>query len=153
MEPAIIQVKAFKVLGAIEHFKNAGEAGDSVWNKFVKLQKQIALFSIDDGSYGVYFGEHDKELDYLAGMAVGKVENIHKGLVLREVPAGTYAKFKGTVETIGETWGYVWKQWFPNSLYVHDVKRPSFDYFPPNTVSADSPVFMHVPVKEKRSQK
>jgi len=153
MEPAIIQVKAFKVLGVIEHFKNAGEAGDSVWNKFVKLQKQIALFSIDDGSYGVYFGEHDKELDYLAGMAVGKVENIHEGLVLREVSAGTYAKFKGTVETIGDTWGQIWKQWLPASPYVFDAKKPSYDYFSPNTVLANSPVFMHVPIKEKKLKK
>jgi predicted transcriptional regulator YdeE len=149
MEPAIIQVDALKVLGVIEHFKNASEVGDSVWNKFVKHQKTIAPLSIDKGSYGVYFGEHDKELDYLAGMAVGKVERVTEGLVLREVPAGTYAKFKGTIKTIGDTWGYIWRQWFQASPYFHDVNRPSFDYFPPNTVSADSIVFMYVPVKEK----
>jgi predicted transcriptional regulator YdeE len=68
----------------------------------VKLHEKIVPYSIDKGSYGVYFGEHDRELDYLAGMAVGKVESVPEGLVLREVPAGTYAKFKGTVETIGE---------------------------------------------------
>jgi predicted transcriptional regulator YdeE len=150
MKPTIVQVDEIKVLGVIEYFKNASEAGDSVWNKFVKFQKKIVPFSIDKGSYGVYFGEHDKELDYLAGMAVGKVERVPEGFVLRGVSAGTYAKFEGTVETIGDTWGYVWRQWFQASPYVHDAKRPSYDYFPPNTVSADSPVFMHVPVKEKR---
>jgi predicted transcriptional regulator YdeE len=117
----------------------------------VKLHEKIVPYSIDKGSYGVYFGEHDRELDYLAGMAVGKVESIPEDLVLREVPAGTYAKFKGTVETIGDTYGHIWRQWLLASPYVHDVKKPSFDYFPPNTVSGDSPIFMHVPIKEKKT--
>ena len=38
---------------------------------------------------------------------------------------------------------------FLASPYVHDVDRPSFDCFPPDTVSADSTVFIHVPVKEE----
>lgn len=42
----------------------------------MKLHEKIVPYSIDKGSYGVYFGEHDRELDYLAGMAVGKVESV-----------------------------------------------------------------------------
>lgn len=86
MEPEVIHAVAFKVLGVIERFRNAGEE-DSIWNRFVEYQGKIIPFSIDRGSYGVYFGEHDEELDYLVGMAVGREESIPEGL-LHEVMGG-----------------------------------------------------------------
>jgi len=86
----------------------------------------------------------------MAGMAVGDVDSVPEGPVVREVPAARYALFTCTMRTIGTTWEYIYKDWLPASQYENDAPLPSFEYYPPDDERAgDFPVSIYVPVREK----
>jgi hypothetical protein len=79
-------------------------------------------------------------------MAISLAEKVPAGLVVREVPAATYAVFACPVQTIGQTKRYIFDEWGPRSSFPIDNLAPIFEQYAP---AADivSPVRIHVPVK------
>jgi predicted transcriptional regulator YdeE len=89
----------------------------------MKYHDQIQQLSTDQAYYGACFAVEGKpkQMDYLAGMAVGDVNEVPEGLILREVPASRYAVFECTVKT---------------ALYVRpnqDSPKADFERYPPGT--------------------
>jgi AraC family transcriptional regulator len=152
MQPRIVDREAFTVMGVIERFASAAESFGELWERFMEYHDQIQLLSTDQGYYGVYFGtDHARPLDYLAGMAVGDVEDIPEGAVVREVPAARYAVFECPLFPGGETYAYIFHEWLPESPY-EQADQPGFDYYAPDTTAEGSSTFLHVPVRERGSE-
>jgi len=151
MKPRIVDKEPFAVLGITAHGKPSEFNYGEIWNRFMSQYfNKIKQFSIDKAYYGVYFGEQGTELvDLVVGMAVANVGGIPDGLVLREIPSAHYAVFECKMESISQTWGYIYGEWFPTSGYEHD-KNYDFEYFPPDGSEAGSPVYIHVPIKPEK---
>jgi len=150
MDPKMVTRDAFTVMGLMECFTHNAEDFEGIWKRFMAYQDQIQPLSTDKAYYGVGFGtEESSKIEYLAGMAVGDVDSLPQGLVLRDVPAARYAVFQCTVKTIHQTYDYIFDEWFPSSPYEHDEPKPLFEHYPPDTATAESPVFLHVPIRLK----
>jgi predicted transcriptional regulator YdeE len=74
---------------------------------------------------------------------------IPDGLTLRTLPAAKYAVFTCTMKTLSATYPFVYQQWLPASAYELDMSASDFEYYLPNADSADSPVQIFIPIKQK----
>lgn len=154
VEPKIVQREEFTVLGVLVENLSPDELGgfEEVWGeRFMSYHDRIEPLSTDKAYYGVTFAtEGGGTVNYLAGMAVAGVEEAPEGLVLRRIPAGKEAVFQATVATIHKAYHLIFGEWLPASAYELDVSMPGFERYPPGTSGVDSPVFIHVPVRERR---
>lgn len=104
---------------------------------------------MDSKYYGVSFGvAQDGSFDYLAGMAVGRVEEIPAGLQVRVVPAATYAVFACAARSIGQTYAYIFGEWRSSSRYALDPVKFVFEQYPP-AAETNAPVLIHIPIRVK----
>lgn len=95
------------------------------WLEFVRREPEIAL-RVDKIKVGIIEGVasprhhiHDDMMDYIAGVPVSGPVEAPTGLVCREIPAGTYAIFRGTGyhEQTQFLVEYVYSTWLPQSEY------------------------------------
>jgi predicted transcriptional regulator YdeE len=151
MEPQFVERDAFTVMGVQERFTPETEDFEGIWKRYMAHHKAIEALSDAQGWCGVCFGSEEAgAMDYLAGMAVPRGAACpEEGLVVREVPAGRYAAFACTVATIRETYEFIHHSWLGDSPYVLDDPRPCFEHYAPGTDSGESPVLIHVPVRER----
>jgi predicted transcriptional regulator YdeE len=151
MEPEFQDRAAFRVMGVLVRVTPENEDFHDIWmNRFMARHDEIRPHSTDGACYGVGFASGQQgAMDYLAGMAVGEVASVPEGLVVRDVPPARDAVFQCTVATIGQTFDAIFRQWLPASPYEPDPEQPGFERYPPNTTSGDSPVFLHIPVRER----
>jgi predicted transcriptional regulator YdeE len=152
-QPDIIHRERFLVIGTVTRRKSGSERPETftaIWNEFETHHEETRRHTVDSKYYGVSFGAaQDGSFDYLAGMAVGRVEEIPPGLQVREVPAATYAVFACVVQSIGQTYGYIFGEWRSKSDYEIDPTKFAFEQYPP-AVEANAPVLIHIPIRKKQ---
>lgn len=152
MEPEFVDREPFRVMGVLVRCRpEAADFGDIWMNQFMSRHDEVAPHSTDGAYYGVdHMPDSEGLMEYVAGMAVGDVEAVPEGLVLREVVAARYAVFECTVGTIGEAYAHIHGMWLPSSEeYEFDDPKPGFEYYPPNTETNESPVFIHIPIRPR----
>jgi predicted transcriptional regulator YdeE len=58
--------------------------------------------------------------------------------------------FECTVATIGQTYDAIFGEWLPTAPYEQTGPNPdAFERYPPNTDSGDTPVLIHIKVRDK----
>jgi len=64
---------------------------------------------------------HPHELQYIAGFQVEPPAEVPEGMVVRTIPAGTFAVFlhQGPIQRIGETCREIYRVWLPQSAWQH----------------------------------
>ncbi len=150
MEPNIVERESFKVMGVVARVIPASADFHDIWmNQFMARHDEVKPHSTDGAYYGVCFCQGEEAIDYIAGMAVGDVATVPEGLVVREVPAATDAVFECRVATISQTYDFIHKEWLAASEFDYDRSAPDFEHYPPDTVTGESPVFIHVPVRKR----
>jgi len=159
MDPKIVSREGFRVMGIIGHFSSAGENFGPLWQDYMKVHEVIEPMGAGPGHYGVYLAaDHSQQLDYLAGMAVradatASVDAAAPEVIeTRDVPAATYAVFGCEFKDLGPTYGFIWDEWLAASDYEQDADAFGFDFYAPNTESAESPVQIWFPVRRKSGQ-
>jgi len=152
-EPAILRRERFWVMGTLTRISPGSESGEkfvAIWNDFETLQEQIIPHSTDRKYYGVSFLTAEAgRIDYVAGMAISPVQTVPEGLVVREVPAASYAVFACPASEIGPTYRYIFGEWRAKAGHPIDGSAPAFEQYPP-AEDTQSPVLIHIPVREKR---
>ena len=150
MEPKLVSREAFTVMGVAVRGNPAKLDYNDIWmSQFMAREADIKPYSVDGAYYGAYFCTGQEGLvDMIAGMAVEGVSDAPEGLVMREVPAATYATFECTVGTIGPTWGTI-ERWLAEGEYEWDHSKSDFEYYPPETAGEASPVTIYVGVRRK----
>jgi AraC family transcriptional regulator len=112
-----------------------------LWGGFMPTKKQISgILTAEFYSMQVY----DKKPDFhnfdpsvlftkWAAVEVSDDFNVPEGLHSYVFHGGLYAVFihKGTAKEFQRTFGYIFEQWLPNSLYDID-DREHFEMLPPN---------------------
>jgi len=150
-EPKIVRREKFLVMGTLTRIAPGTETGEkfaSIWSEFEAHRGRIQPHSTDQKYYGISFASPDEAgFEYLAGMATSKVQAIHTGLVIREVPAATYAVFACPAPAIGPTKRYIFGEWRSQSGCQVDNSAPAFEQYPP-AEDTESPVLIHIPIRE-----
>lgn len=152
MSPTFEQRDAFWLLG-VQHRVDMSTGSDtyrSIWDQdFMAHHDELMPLSTTGWYYGASYeaDSGDACWDYLAAMPVPPDIEPPAGLVLREVPAGRYARFACTVATIGETYGYIHGQWSQQPGIKLRGGAPVFEEYPPETASDPSAMAILVPVE------
>ncbi len=154
-EPDLVRREGFLVMGTVTRRKPGTERPEtfvSIWSNFEAHRQRVQLLSVDSKYYGVSFAAGpDGSFDYLAGMAVRPVAETPAGLEVRAVPAATYAVFACPVQSIGETYRYIFGEWRARSGCVTDDASPAFEEYPPAT-DTNAAVLLHIPIRENRAK-
>ena len=152
-QPDIIRREGFLVMGTVTHRNpetDRPETFTSIWNGFETHHENIRRYSVDSKYYGVSFSMgSDGSFDYLAGMAVRLIEKIPDGLEVREVPAATYAVFASPVQSIGQTYRYIFGPWHAGCGYEIDETKLAFEEYPP-AEDTNTPVLLHITIRGNR---
>ena len=153
--PDVLHRERFRVMGRVITVTRGTEHPDtfrSIWKDFEAHHETVKRWSTDARYYGVSFSTgREGRIDYLAGMAVNSVEEIPGGLVIREIPAATYAVFACSVQTIGQTYGYIFGQWRSTAGSPIEDTRPAFEQYPAAGATS-APVLIHIPIREVKSK-
>jgi len=148
MEIKIVDLPAFKVVGPAYHGKNENNEIAQMWQQFMprfgeienKVKQQIAYGICDEL-------DADGAFTYVAGFAVTGEPETPDGMVAWDVPAQQYAIFPTTLQTIHETYAYVFQEWMPGSDYVR-ATGPDFEYYDEefDASVAEPKLYIYIPV-------
>jgi len=153
MEPQFRKRKAFVVLGVEDDAHKIDDEDPGFRNlwmgRFMRLHDEIEPQSEDKCYYAVWIGTHGDDISvgtHLAGMAVASGYEVPEGCVARCLPDDEYAVFESTLQEVGNTTERAFRDFFPVSDCRPDLDKPRFDLMPPDTIDADSPVSVWIPI-------
>jgi AraC family transcriptional regulator len=150
MEPQIIDRAGMTVVGMKHRGRNEHNEIPHLWEQFAPRMAEVS--SISPAAYGLMYNYDPAtgEYDYLAGVQVDSSAVVPEGMASWEVPAGTYAVFPCTLNTIRQTFDHIYNTWLPNSGYER-TDAPEFEYYgadyDPN--DDDSPMYVYIPVRSR----
>jgi AraC family transcriptional regulator len=158
MEPEIREIDAFTVVGMRQRFDHDTKQGiPELWKKFVPHLAEIP-YRRPDITFGVCSNSNpaDGSFDYLAGIAVDKVDQLPPGLVAETVPRQTYAVFthhvrsKNLHDDLQPTMRWIWGTWLREAPYEY-LPTPDFERYPPEFDPEHGKGFLEicVPVRAK----
>jgi len=155
MEPKIVHKPAFKVIGLKYYGNDPTNNCPELWRSFMERLPEIENVLPAKESYGLMCtGEEDfvdGKFDYIASVAVSRLENIPEGMIGAEIPEATYAVFthNGKLDSLQETYKYIYGKWFQNSEY-EPVGMNEFEFYDESfTGEEDSELYIYIPIKKK----
>lgn len=153
MDVKLLTKPAMVVVGMRYQGKNANNEIAQLWSQFNARAHEIKHI-LPDAALGVCImaeGLPEGEFEYIAGYAVRQIDQLPEGMVVRIVPAYTYAVFahRGGFEGLGKTYHDIYQVWLPEAglkpigrldMEVYDEDFKDF--------AEDSVFYIYVPVKE-----
>lgn len=158
MEPRIVEREEFNIIGMQYIGNNQNGEIPQLWGQWFPRVPEIKNQAGKHIFYGLCEclceGEckcgQGGDFSYIAGIEVISLDEIPEGLVGRTIPAAKYAVFthKGSLESLQETFGYIYGTWLPTSGYTpastfgFELYDERFDNF-----SEKSELDIYVPIK------
>lgn len=153
-EPRIINRESFVVMGFLTRITPETECSETyelIWREFETFHEIIKPLSTDLNYYGITYNTDEVNVfDYLAGMAVKDLIEVPEGLMIKQIPSASYVVFESPVYAIGETYQYIFAEWFSQSLYKPGGDAPVFEQYPPQG-QEELLVLIYIPI-EKRTR-
>lgn len=131
LSPEIVTLKPKSVAGFRFYMSIENNNTIKMWEKLnTQLVKQDYI-SMKNNRYSIYetggtclpntFNKSSKATLFI-GIEISHDNNIPKGMKLKEISGGKYAKFihKGTAKNLISTYYYIWGVWFPKSSFQLD---------------------------------
>lgn len=153
MEPKIIEMPAFDIVGMRYYGKNQNQEISELWEQFNKRASEIKQVKPGSAAYGICLMVPDApagEFEYVASFSVDSTKDIPEGMVARHVPAHRYAVFThtGPLDKLRDTYNYIYQVWAQQSGYelTGDI---DFEYYDEDfkDFAPDSKFYIYVPVK------
>jgi predicted transcriptional regulator YdeE/DNA-binding transcriptional MerR regulator len=153
MEPKIIHLDAFQVVGMRYFGKNEHNDISELWDKFLARLDQIQHIAPGPKvSYGVCTGgEVGEAFEYIASLPVSRIGDIPAGMVGKTLPAQTYMVMEAHgLADIGSTYERILEEWLPGSGY-RPAGGPDFELYPEDMDPADpnAPIYIYYPVQKE----
>jgi len=149
MEPKIVHLPVFTVVGLKYRGKNEQNEIPQLWSRWVPRIGEIQHRTSDLATYGVMsnYDEATGEFDYVASLSVERAADLPAGMVGVEVPAAQYAVLDCTLPTIGAAYGQLYA-WVAQSKYER-APTPDFEYYGSDFNPADpsSVMSLYLPIK------
>ena len=121
MEPKMINRPAFDVAGLLYVGKNQNQEIAAMWGDFNRRAEELLPSAVPNTyAYGACLmadGLDEGCFEYVAGFEVREGAPIPEGMVVRHIPAASYAVFphKGAMEGLRQTFDRVFREWIPAS--------------------------------------
>lgn len=158
MEHKIVERGEFKVVGMQYIGNNQNAEIAKMWGEFFPRIGEIK----NNAGKHIFYGLCEclcegeckcgagSDFSYIAGIEVTSLDDIPEGMAGRTIPASKYAVFthKGALETLKDTFGYIYGTWLPTSGYTpaqsigFELYDERFDNF-----SEKSELDIYVPIK------
>ncbi|MCX6083602.1 MAG: AraC family transcriptional regulator [Caldiserica bacterium] len=154
MEPSNATKAAFTVVGMEYHGRNENKEIPALWESFLPRMDEIQHQVNTDESFGLCISDPDYKqtgvFRYMAGQGVTKGAAVPDGMVAVTVPEATYAVFthRGTLETLRQTYDYIYGTWLPTSgRELADT--PDFELYDGrfDAMSLSSEMDIYIPLK------
>lgn len=146
MEPEIVTKPAFTAVGLKYFGKNENKDIPHLWGELNPRAGEI------EHKTGIAYGvcgemEENGRFHYLAGYGVTDTSNLPSGMETWDVPPQKYAIFPCTLDTIHQTYQYIFDTWFPQSGY-QKAEGPDFEWYGENfDVETGEGMAIYMPVK------
>jgi predicted transcriptional regulator YdeE/DNA-binding transcriptional MerR regulator len=155
MEPRIVSLSAFKVVGMRYYGKNENQEIAQMWGEFSRRRNEIPDLSDEPTGYGLCISDPEKDTDgafeYIACLKVDRFGDLPEGMVSREIPAYTYAIFAhiGALDKLSDTYQYIYQVWLPQSGYKM-AAYVDFEYYDEDfkDFAPDSRLYIYVPIEK-----
>lgn len=132
-EYEIVQKPAMTIVGIECRVSNRSDSAPILipkhWEKFYKEGISDKIPNKASGEvialYCDYEGDYTKPYSLVIGCPVTAVDQVPKGMVVKTVPASTFAVYKATGEfpkSIVDTWGRVWRSTSLKRTYTGDYE-------------------------------
>jgi predicted transcriptional regulator YdeE len=148
MRPQRVTIVPFSVLGAADSIRCGSETPEllsRIWRLFESHLDSIRMVAMGKLCYGVTIPTARANVaEYVARMEVAAYTPTPDGLVVRLIPAGTYAVFECPVDSIGDMYQHVFATRLPGSTVQVDAGRPFCEQYPEEVT--EMPVRLHIPV-------
>lgn len=155
LEPDILTLEPF----ALAVYPSDEDYIPNFWNKYNgKGLSKVLSGGLVCEDYGVNTWNDDKKrLDYYTGIREEKAFGDVSGAVKLFIPGGPYAVFATPptthyhfVNTIHQTWDYIFCAWFPQSAYRVDGGAPyQFESYTEESRTYSEKIYIPVQIKEK----
>ena len=125
MDLKIVEKEAMKIVGMKVITTQKNNTIPQLWDKFNPRCSEIKNIAQKGVCVGICPNVVTKDFDentkfaYIAGMIVENFDNVPKGMETLEIPAQKYAvaTHKGSLDTLHDTYHYLYAEWLPNSDY------------------------------------
>ncbi|MBN1231191.1 MAG: effector binding domain-containing protein [Anaerolineales bacterium] len=154
MEPQIKSKPAFKVAGLEYYGKNENNEVSKLWqNEFISRINEPKRLNFSE-SFGICSPADPEtgEFSYIACVEVADNQEVPQGMTYKEFDEHKYLVFvhTGTLETLGETYKYIYDTWFPQSEYnledvLFDMEYYSEEFIPN---SEHSKLYLYIAIRE-----
>ncbi|MBA4364648.1 MAG: AraC family transcriptional regulator [Coprothermobacter sp.] len=154
MEPSIVRKAAFTVVGMEYHGRNENNEIPAPWQSFMPHMREISGQAHPHESFGLCIGDVDYKqtgvFRYVAGQQVTEAAAVPEGMIAVTVPEATYVVFthRGTLETLRQTYDYIYGTWLPTSSREL-ADTPDFELYDDrfDAASPSSEMDIYVPLK------
>lgn len=151
-EPNIVELDTFKIIGTKYFGKNQHNEVNKLWDDFYPRIKEIKSRINENKNYGICeLFPGSSKFSYISSVKVANSEEVPKNMVCRIIPFSKYALFthKGSLNSLGQTYEYIYGVWLPNSPYEHSTLPDIEEY--DNTYCDDNPeeclINIYIPIK------
>jgi AraC family transcriptional regulator len=156
-QPEIRECAGKLLVGVRRRISFVNDRTSEIWREFRAREKTIEgrrgheSYSVKVYDAGYSFANLDPSAEFEKWAAAEASESC-EGFDMLEIPEGKYAVFihKGPASAAALTFGYVFGEWLPNSVFELD-HRPHFEVLPAgyDPFSPDGEEEVWIPVREK----
>jgi predicted transcriptional regulator YdeE len=152
MQPIRLEKRpALRLLGIQRRLDPQTTNWEKLWrDDYAPHLPEIQARSRGETCMGAYMsGGDDGLVEFLAGRPAQDGIDVPPGLIVRELPAATYAVFECAMADIGATWHAIYGDWLPGSDYLTDGGKACLEEFAPGCHEGRTPVRILVPVMRR----
>lgn len=136
LSPNIVTIPAIYIMGIRFYTTISGSESFAVWQQFnkqippaLRLNKRYGVYESGDICASDIF-HIDSASTAFVGVEIPEGYPVVKDMEVKKLSGGTYARFihKGTVNTLLQTYHYIWGVWFPKSGFEL-ARRDDFECY------------------------
>lgn len=160
MKPEIKTLEAFQVVGMKTLTSLKNNKLPQLWIQFLQRVPEIKHRIIPEISVGLCMNDSnfdistftdDTEYESMTAVIVDSDRDIPNGMLSKQISGGKYAVFThiGSLQTLSETYDFIWGKWLPNSEFEVD-SRDDFEWYDQQFLGPEHPeskMFIYIPVK------
>ena len=129
-----------------------------LWTEFIARMDELQETAVPECSLGICStieGEEDENcFEYMAARVVKDDSVIPSGMIFRRLPEQEVAVFthQGSLDTLGETYDYIYHEWLPASGY-EIAEADEIEWYDRRFKyeQKDSEMDVHIPIKPKKT--
>ncbi|MDP8203213.1 MAG: GyrI-like domain-containing protein [Candidatus Tenebribacter mawsonii] len=158
MKVIITQREALKVVGIRILTTVEENRIPQLWTDFIARMDELGKNAVPDCSLGICFSDNETELledsqfNYMACKVVKDDSIVPVGMEYRKISSQLVAVFThvGSLETLGETYDYIYEKWLPGSEYEL-VSADEIEWYDSrfNFGEKESQMDIHIPIAKR----